>query len=485
MNFFYEAVDPAGKTVVGKMEAATDIDVSRKLSQLGYRAQSVVANPISASAQSAAVKIPSAALPVAISSQLAPSAVAPADLSLATGNSAPIQHRPTLANSLSVGTVSSHAGQTSSNIIMAGNAARVAAQTVPKKVSVPASTLTEPSKLGGVSPKNMLLFFQQLASLVKSGITIYGALDNLAARTEDKHLAQTAREMAERAHSGGSIAEVMAHYPRIYPDHVVGMVRAGELGGFLEIALAEIAADYEKKIALYKNAWIPKALATQALFLLALSQPIYDEVFRANMDPHVFIPALLKVLLFRNLPIAIAIYVFCKWLVRRAQLPQYRRVLDGLALRMPPFGKLQRQSAIASFVRMLRKLYHAGVGPIQAWEGAMNTAANLAIREKFASAHELMQRGSSLPEAFTATGLFEGPIESLILTGQQSGQVVESLDQIADYYQNDVEVATVKSRFMMLRMGILTMLVLGGAASLYMTYSYYNGMFKWIDRFGE
>jgi type II secretory pathway component PulF len=164
------------------------------------------------------------------------------------------------------------------------------------------------------------------------------------------------------------------------------------------------------------------------------------------------------------------------------QQPQYRPLRDGWALRIRPFGELQRQVALANFLRTLRRLYSSGVAPIQAWEGAMNTASNVVIRDQLASAYSQMQQGASLPEAFAATGLFADSVEQLVLTGHQSGDMVAMLDQAIEHYDHGTEDASRKARFMMLRFGVLAMLILGGAAVIWMAHTYYQGMFDFVDK---
>jgi type IV pilus assembly protein PilC len=369
---------------------------------------------------------------------------------------------------------------------MAGNAARVMAQQGrARAVAATPGTGTGASTLGGVKTRDLMLFFRQFASLVNSGFTVYGALDSLAPRTHNANLAAVAKELGEAARSGRRISEVMAHYPRIFPDHVAGMVNAGETGGFLEIALQEIADGYDRNIALYRGAWVPKLMATQAFFLLFLMQPLFTSLFN-QFDMTEGVKLYFRLVLFRNLPIAFALYFAMLYVAKRAQLPQFRRKRDEIGLKMPAFGDLQRQVAIEAFLKMLSRLYHAGVSPIQAWEGAMNTASNVVIREKLASSYELMQRGASLSDAFTATGLFTDQVEQLVFTGQQSGQVVEMLDQATAYYREKADEAAGKSKFMMFRLGLLVLLIFGGATVAWLAHTYFAGIFHYVDsNFGE
>ncbi|HZO88939.1 MAG TPA: type II secretion system F family protein [Chthonomonadaceae bacterium] len=460
MNFFYEAVDETGKTVLGKIDAVDAADVQRRLLQMGYRPQSIAPN-----LGAAPTNVP------AVQNQASLNGAS--EMPLLTGNAPPVGQQLTMKQG---------AVRTGS-ITLAGNAARVvgkqtrSALTQARSLQTPAPAVPA-TPLGGVKTRDLLLFFQQLASLVRSGMTLYTALENLAQRTPNRNLARTAREMAEVAHTGGRISDVMAQYPGIFEAHIIGIIRAGEMGGFLDTALAEIADDYQKNISLYRATWLPKLLATQALFTLALAQPVFPNLF-----PNFDVRRYLALVLFRNLPIALAVYWGIRLGSRLLQKPQNRRLRDSWALRLKPFGELQRQTALANFLVALRRLYAAGVSPIQAWEGAMNTASNAVLREELAQAYALMQQGASLPEAFAATGLFANEVEQLILTGHQSGEVVEMLDRAAEYYHLRAEEAASQARFMMLRYGILALLVLGGITSIWLTYSYFHGIFDWVDKF--
>ena len=111
----------------------------------------------------------------------------------------------------------------------------------------------------------------------------------------------------------------------------------------------------------------------------------------------------------------------------------------------------------------------------------MNTADNVIIREKLASSYERMNQGASFSDAFAATGLFDNQIENLIITGQHSGEIVESLDRAAEHYQEAVYDATLRTRRVLLSMGLITMLVLGGTALAFLEHGYFQGMFKLTD----
>ncbi len=349
-----------------------------------------------------------------------------------------------------------------------------------RRASAKTAAVTQPliANLKGATPRENALFFRQFAALVRSGISLYQALDHLQPRTRHPSLAHTVTEMREAARSGGRISDVMERYPRLYAPHVVGTVRAGELGGFLEIALDEIALEYEQEIAFYKGMWLPKALVAQALIAIAVGQPAFPTLF-----PNAQFLEFLKLVFLRNLPILGLIFLLAHLLLRRMRQPQYHERRDALLLKMPVFGRLARQRSLAAFVRMLRRLYAAGIGPMIAWEGAMNVVPNTVIREKLTEALKQIETGNvPMHDAFARTGLFADETEALLATGFVSGQMTQMLDRVAEYYQDSVERAFHHARFWMYRIGISLFILTTGILFIILVKSYFTGIFEFVDR---
>jgi type II secretory pathway component PulF len=349
-----------------------------------------------------------------------------------------------------------------------------------RRASAKTAVVTQPltANLKGATPRENALFFRQFAALVRSGISLYQALDHLQPRTRHPSLAQTVTEMREAARSGGRISDVMERYPRLYAPHVVGTVRAGELGGFLEIALDEIALEYEQEIAFYKGMWLPKALVAQALIAIAVGQPAFPTLF-----PNAQFLEFLKLVFLRNLPILGLIFLLAHLFLQRMQQPQSRERRDALILKTPVFGSLARQRSLAAFVRMLRRLYAAGIGPMIAWEGAMNVVPNTVIREKLAEALKQIETGNvPMHDAFARTGLFADETEALLATGVVSGQMTQMLDRVAEYYQDSVERAFHHARFWMYRIGISLFILTTGILFIILVKSYFTGIFEFVDR---
>ena len=348
-----------------------------------------------------------------------------------------------------------------------------------QNAAAPQLPTTQSSSLGGVSARQLAIFFRQFAALARSGINLYQTMETLGPRAGHPALVASSKEMAEAARTGGRISDVMERYPRVYASHVTAGVRAGETGGFLDIILDEIALDYEQDVAFYKGFAVPRAIILQGLAALAIGQPVFPYLF----PPPSRWGTYFQLVFLRNIPILLA-GMAVSWMVyRRMQEPENRDSRDRLALRIPVFGDLARQKALASFVRTLRKLFAAGVGPITAWEGAMKVAPNAVIRDKLTEAYDMMQHGVALHDAFSATGLFANETEQLLATGVLSGQMVQMLDRVAEYYQDNVDRAYSSARFWMFRLAFTSTIILLGALVIMLMSSYFSSVFNWVDDF--
>ncbi len=459
MQYFYEALDSSGQTVVGKVDGNSVEEARSRILLQGYQLRSL-APDLGSTGTLYAQNFPAVApQQQSVVAQPVARALAPAQTQARTGGA-----------------------------VLAGNAAKVASKAKTQPVArqiAPGYSLPQvanASNLGGVNDKERMLFFQQLQALVHSGMTVYMALDSLAPRTENRNLSLVAKEMATAARTGSPISDVMARYPHIFPEHITAILRGGEMGGFIEIALSEVATDYEQRVALYRWVWVPKAIFALSYLGLPFMIPLFSSFFKAmgTGDAKVFYALYLKQVAML-LPIFLALPLGAILLSRKLNEPKHRYTRDSWGLKIQPFGTLQRHIALGNFLRMLGRLHHAGVSPVMAWESAMLTASNVVIRDKLAQSYDIMQRGATLGDAFAQTGLFGNSIEQLIITGEQSGQIGEMLDRASAMYQQTADDAKKKAQFTMLRIGIMGMLIAGGFTVCWLAYSYFHGIFGAVD----
>ena len=330
------------------------------------------------------------------------------------------------------------------------------------------------------------VFFRQLASLFRAGNNPVSALAQMVNQSSmPESLQAAARAMLANAHLGQPLSQALEMFPRLFAPHVTGMFRAGELGGSLDIICDEIASHYEQEHALWRRLWIPRLLLLNGIGVLMLVIPLFPAFYygMARGNASLFYQRYVELLLTRSLPVfllLIGAFWGSWWFL---DLPTNRRWKDALVMRLPVFGALNRQRALTAFLRTLHRMFAAGVPAISAWEAAAPSAGNVFVREKLIEVLPVIRRGEGIDRALQATGLFDWETISLVAAGQQSGEIADMLDRSATYHEETLRERYQRASFALVRLGCLGVLVLSGAALIWTVYTYFTGMFRFVDEF--
>ncbi|GIV20782.1 MAG: phytochrome sensor protein [Armatimonadota bacterium] len=362
----------------------------------------------------------------------------------------------------------------------------VSATDTPAQTQAPPQRTDRRAERATASLLARAVFFRQLASLLRAGNNPVSALTQISNQPSmPESLQAAARAMLANAHLGQPLSQAMEMFPRLFAPHVVGMFRAGELGGSLDVICDEIATHYEQEHALWRKLWIPRLLILNGIGMLMLVLPLFPAFYygMARGDAALFYGRYVQLLLTRSLPafLLLAALVWAAWWF--LDLPANRRWKDAVVMRLPVFGALNRQRALAAFLRTLHRMFAAGVPAISAWEAAAPSAGNVFVREKLIEALPVIRNGQGIDRALQATGLFDWETISLMAAGQQSGELAGMLDRAAGYHEETLRERYQRASFALIRLGCLGMLVLGGAALIGMVYTYFHGMFRFVDEF--
>src|SRR5438105_2869934 len=304
-----------------------------------------------------------------------------------------------------------------------------------------------------VKPKILMIFTRQLATLIDSGLPLLRSLNVLTKQERDPVLKKTINKLADSVQGGSTFSEGLAQYPFIFNNLYVNMVKAGEVGGVLELVLTRLA-EFQEKAAKIKNkvaaAMVyPLIVMTMACaimgFLLVFIVPKFEAIFHDMLGD-------------RPLP-AITIFVITvsrfiqeHWLVIIALIiaaiagykfanrtPRGRSTIDGAKLRFPLFGDIIRKTAISRFSRTLGTLVTSGVPILQALNITRETAGNMVIARAIGQVHEAVKEGESIVQPLEASGAFPPMVVSMIDVGEETGQLPEMLLKIADVYDDEVD----------------------------------------------
>jgi type IV pilus assembly protein PilC len=325
---------------------------------------------------------------------------------------------------------------------------------------------------GRVKPKDLAIFSRQFATMLSSGLPILRCLAILADQTDSDRLAGVLGEVKDEVEKGDSLSESLVRHKE-FPPIMVSMVRAGEVGGFLDSTMLEVADSLEADVRLrgkIKSALTyPIAVGVIAVIIvtgmLIFVVPVFDELF-ASFGAELPLPTLMLVRL-SNLvknpmffvPV-LAILIGGSILYRRKKhSPNVRNVVDPLKFRIPVFGQLFQKVALARFTRNFSTLMHAGVPILAALDIVGDTSGNVVISRAVASVKESVRQGTGMAKPLAEHPVFPPMVVQMIAVGEDTGSLDTMLRKIADFYDTEVEATT--EQLMALIEPIMIM-VLGG-----------------------
>jgi type IV pilus assembly protein PilC len=304
-----------------------------------------------------------------------------------------------------------------------------------------------------VKPKILMIFTRQLATLIDAGLPLLRSLNVLAKQERDPVLKNTINKLADSVQGGSTFSESLAQYPPIFNNLYVNMVKAGEVGGVLELVLTRLA-EFQEKAAKIKNkvaaAMVyPLIVMTMAVaimgFLLVFIVPKFEAIFHDMLGDRP-LPVI------TTFVITASRFVQGHWLVILALIfaaiagykfanrtPRGKSTTDGVKLRFPLFGDIIRKTAISRFARTLGTLVTSGVPILQALNITRETAGNMVIARAIGQVHESVKEGESIVQPLEASAAFPPMVVSMIDVGEETGQLPEMLLKIADVYDDEVD----------------------------------------------
>lgn len=342
-----------------------------------------------------------------------------------------------------------------------------------------------------VKPRDLSVFCRQFQSLLAAGVGIVEALEMLSDQTENKVFAKTIRETQGAVQKGSTLAEAMRESPKVYPSLLINMIEAGEASGSLETALERMSVQFEKSAklkALVKKAMMYPIVIIIVAFavLIAMSViviPQFVEMFESMGSE---LPMITKaVMAFSDFIIhkwylVILIAVIAAIAVRMFAKTEVGQVFFGtVSMKLPIFGKLAVKNASASFARTLSTLIGAGISLSDALEITGRSMKNILFKRALIEAKKEVEQGSNLSDPLRKCGLFPLMIPQMIRIGEETGNIDGMLMKTADYYEDEVEIATASLTTLMEPLIIVVLGVIVGVLVLAMympMISMYSGL---------
>ncbi|MCX7866382.1 type II secretion system F family protein [Limisphaera sp. VF-2] len=308
--------------------------------------------------------------------------------------------------------------------------------------------------LGGrVKPKVLMTFTRQLATLVDAGLPLLRGLRVLEKQERNPTLKNVIGELALAVEGGSTFSEALAQHPKIFNRLYVNMVKAGEMGGVLEVVLNRLAQFQEKaqKIkgkvvaAMFYPVAVLFVAATIITVLTVYVIPKFEEVFAGLLEGEA-LPAFTRLVLNisrvirENILMTFGVIVGFFVLLKLATKTKLGRLIwDKIKLKLPAIGPLISKLAIARFTRTLGTLVSSGVPILQALTIVKETAGNVVIANAIAAVHDSVKEGETITAPLEASGVFPPMVISMVDVGEQTGALPEMLLKIADNYDDEVD----------------------------------------------
>ncbi|MFP5213297.1 MAG: type II secretion system F family protein [Acidobacteriota bacterium] len=305
----------------------------------------------------------------------------------------------------------------------------------------------------GVKQRDVVIFVRQFATMIDAGLPLVQCLEILSEQQESPALKRILVQVRKDVEEGSTLSEALRKHPTVFDNLFVNLVAAGEMGGILDVILNRLAVYIEKAAALRKKVkgamTYPAIVVSIAILVVAVILiyviPIFAGLFEQAGSK---LPAMTRFVMdlsdffqgyFHWIGLGIFLMVMALRQIRKT--PKGRDAMDRLALRTPIFGMLIRKVAVARFTRTLGTMLSSGVPILDSLEVVASTAGNTVVERAIRKARIAISEGRSVAEPLSESTVFPPMVTHMIAVGEATGALDNMLGKIADFYDEEVDVA--------------------------------------------
>ncbi|HSQ63604.1 MAG TPA: type II secretion system F family protein [Polyangiaceae bacterium] len=326
---------------------------------------------------------------------------------------------------------------------------------LPTKVKKKGKTLSGFSIGSGVSQKDLVTFTRLLATMIDAGLPIVQCLDILGNQTDNKTFSGIIADIKSQVEQGKTFSESLHRHPAVFDSLYCNLVEAGEKGGIMDNILNRLAVYNEKSVKLkrqLRGAMVyPSVVGVVFLgvcgILLGWVIPSFKNIFK-DLGSKDELPKITQIVISAseafvgNLPLVLLLIAgITVGLVTAYRRPDGRRYIHKTLLRVPIVGDVIRKIAVARFTRTLGTLLSSGVPILDALEIVARTAGNMVIEEAVMYARQKISEGRNMAEPLMEANVFPPMVVQMVGVGEQTGALDAMLNKIADFYEEEVDVA--------------------------------------------
>ena len=345
------------------------------------------------------------------------------------------------------------------------------------------STLFSAGAKKKIVPKDIAVFFRQLATMMAAGVPLVQSFEIIGRGHENAGMRKLIMSIKNEVESGTSLSETLAKHPLYFDDLVVNLVNAGEHAGVLDTLLDKIATYKEKteylkskikKALFYPTAVIIVAFIVTAILLIFVV-PQFEQLF-SNFGAD--LPAFTRLVVTMSevmqdywwLIFGVAIGGIVGLLQAKRRSRKFGRALDRTILKLPIIGPIMHKAAVARFSRTLGTMFAAGVPLVEALESVAGATGNVVYSDAVLMIRDSVATGQQLQFAMSQTALFPNMVEQMVSIGEESGSLDTMLNKVADFYEQEVDdaVDALSSLLEPIIMSVLGILIGGLVVAMYL-----------------
>jgi len=326
-----------------------------------------------------------------------------------------------------------------------------------------------------VKQRSLAIFTRQLATMIDAGLPLVQSLEILSSQQESKVFKKILREIREDVEGGSTFAGALKKHPATFNDLFTNLVVAGEEGGILDNILTRLANYIEKAEALrkkVKSAMIYPAVIVGVavgvvIILMVFVIPVFEQMFKSAGQtlplPTLVVVSLSKIMRDYGIFLILAMPFLFFFFKKYHQTENGRTVIDRFVLKLPVFGDLLKKISVARFSRTLGTLVSSGVPILDGLSIVSKTSGNKTIETAILNARASIREGETIAEPLNRSAIFPPMVIQMIAVGESTGALDSMLAKIADFYEEEVDVAVANltsllEPFLMIFLGI----VIGG-----------------------
>ena len=333
-----------------------------------------------------------------------------------------------------------------------------------------------------VDDKDISIFFRQLSTMINAGLPLVQCFEMAEKGSEKKALNKLLREVRQNLEGGNPLGETMRKFPKEFDRLTCALIEAGEQGGILDSILLRLCSYKEKALSLkrkIKSAMVyPVAILVVSFIVTSILMifviPIFSEMF-ADFGAELPAPTQIAMAIsdiFVEFWYVILFAPFVLLFVIKSiyKTPAGHYQMDKLLLSLPILGDVLRKASVARFCRTFSTLAAAGVPILDALDTVAETSGNVVIEEVILASKESISQGQTLTAPLEASGVFPVMVTQMISIGEQPGSLEEMLGKIAEFYEEEVDVAVENMQQLMepLIMAFLGVVIGGLVIAMYL-----------------